>query len=462
MGRKIIYETFKSKLGLFFATTGCAVGIGNLWVFPYRVGTEGYGMFILIYVLLAFAVGLPLMISEFLIGKNAKNNSVTRMFRKIPTNNEKQAKNFGVIGIMTCVTAIFFAMIYSVVASWSFEYLLKGLTSGYGEFSKGTEYAVVYYNALINDFSRSSIYSITFILIAIGISTFGVSSGIERFSKVFMPLITIILIFLAVYGIVAGDVVQTMNFLKPDISTITSNENGIIRVFVAALGQVFFSLSLGFGAMITYASYMNKNTKVIGISAQIVIFDTVVSLLAVFAMFSVMISQTGTIDTNAGLVFNALIVFFANFSFGRILGVLTFALLLIAALTSILALVETVISAITDGRKSKRKVAVFIVGIIIIVGNIFTQPAFGISISFLAEYGEGIINQLNVIILNVCVPIITLLTAIFVGFRMKKELILQEFKIKGLGNIFYQYIRYGIPLIIFIVFLGGIYDIFVR
>ncbi len=461
MAKMIKHETFRSQVGLILAAAGSAVGLGNLWGFPYKVGENGGGFFIALYLFFAIAVGLPLMIAEFAIGKNSKNSSSIRMFRKMPTNNEIPPKFFASIGILGCIASTILASFYAVIAGWSFEYLLRGISTGYGEFAKGQEYAQVYFNSLTSDFSRSSIYAITFILIALGISFFGIRSGIEKASKILMPVLVAILLFLVVNGVLSDGLNQTIDYLlTPRLVTLDGTPINIPRTVISAMSQAFFSLSLGLAAMITYASYMQKDTKILGVSTKIVFFDTCVAFLAGFAIFPIVFAQGASPQQGTGLVFNALTVCFANLTYGRILGILTFALLLIAALTSIVAMIETMISGIVGGTRIKRQYAVFFMGIILITGSIIAQPSLGISIPILNKLSSDVIGQLDALVMNFFIPIISFLTAIFVGYRLKKELLFQEFRNKTAALLFYRYLRYVVPCLVVLVFLGGLFDLF--
>ncbi len=461
MAKIMKQDAFRSQVGLILAAAGSAVGLGNLWGFPYKVGENGGGFFIVLYLFFAIAVGLPLMIAEFVIGKNAKNNSSIRMFKKIPTNNELPAKFFASIGILGCIASTILASFYAVIAGWSFEYLLRGITTGYGEFAQGQEYAEVYFNSLVGDFSRSSIYATTFIVLALGISYFGIRAGVEKASKILMPILVSILLFLVVNGVLSSGLNQTVDFLlTPRLVALDGTPINIPRTVISAMSQAFFSLSLGLAAMITYASYMQKDTRILGVSAKIVFFDTCVAFLAGFAIFPIVFAQGASPQQGTGLVFNALTVCFANLRFGRLLGILTFALLLIAALTSIVAMVETMISGITGGTKIKRQYAVMFMGVVLIIGSIFAQPALGFSIPILNQLSDDVIGQLDALVMNFFIPVIAFLTVIFVGFRLKKELLFQEFRSRTVAVVFYRYLRYVIPCLVVLVFLGGLYDLF--
>ncbi len=450
-------DSFKTQLGLILAAAGSAIGLGNLWGFPYKAGENGGSVFIAIYLFFALAVGLPLMISEFIIGKHSSNNSSVRMFYKMPTNDETRPKKFAIIGILGTIASLLIATFYAVIAGWSIDYFLTGITQGYSQFAEGTEMSAAYFNALITDFGRSGIYAVTFILLAIVITFFGINDGIEKASKILMPALFIILIILLINGFMSGGFNETLDFLfTPRLTYLDGTDLNVGKTAIAAMSQAFFSLSLGLSAMITYASYMKKDTKVIGVSFKIVLFDTIVAFLAGFAVFPILFSLGGDPASGPGLVFISLTVSFATIPFGRILGIFTFLLLFIAALTSIVSMIETIVSAIIGGTKLPRKPTVIIVGVVIILGSILNQPALGIAIPFLQGLADNLIDQLDKLTMNFVIPIVTLLIAIFVGFRMKKELVFAEFRSYKVATLFYAYLRYVIPLLVFIVFISGI------
>ncbi|MFV0439679.1 MAG: sodium-dependent transporter [Lachnospirales bacterium] len=454
-------DFFKSQLGVVLAAAGSAVGLGNLWAFPYKAGANGGGIFILMYLFFALCLGLPVMISEFIIGKNASNSSSIRMFDRIPTENEKRPVFFKSIGILGCISSIMVASFYAIIAGWSFEYLLMGITEGYSAFAQGPEYASVYFGSLVTNFELSTIYGVTFIVLTLCISFFGINAGIEKMSKVLMPLLVVILILLLVNGVLSGGFAKTVNFLIfPSLTSFDGTKVNIASAALTAMSQAFFSLSLGMAGMITYGSYMPKESNVISTSLKIVTFDTLVAFLAGFAIFPIVFAQGLDPAQGTGLVFNSLTVCFANLKLGRLLGILTFSLLLIAAITSLVSMLETVISAVIGGTKIERKGVVVVIGLFVILGSVLCQPALGLSASFLEFAADNLMDQFDQLTMNMFIPFTSLLTVLFVGFRIRKDLVISEFRSQSLGNKFYFYIRFVLPIILCFVMFIGLKDLF--
>ncbi len=461
MVAKMFKGSSKGQFGFILTAAGSAIGLGNLLMFPYKVGEHGGSIFVYAYLFFALAIGLPLMIAEFAIGRSSKNNSSIRMFRKIPTNNEKRPLFFSIIGVLGTLACLLIAFFYTTVAGWCIEYFLLGIYKGYDKFSEGLLYADAYYNFLKIDFHRSTIYSVAFLLLTLGISYFDLKKTVTKISKILMPSLILILIGLVIYNGVTLSLKDTAQYLfVPTLTDINGNNVNVGRTTLAAMSQAFFSLSLGFATMITFASYMNKETKVVRVSTKIVIFDTLIAILTAFAVFPILISLKGDLTTGISLVFNSFVIIFSSSKIGQFIGVCTFALFLIAGLTSLTSMFETIVSSIIGGSKLKRRYILFFVGLIIVAGTVVTQPSLKLSIPALEIVSSDLMSQLYAIALLFIVPIVSFLTSIFVGYRMKKELVIAEFRSHKIGYFFYKYIRYVVPTIIALAFIFGLLALF--
>lgn len=353
---------FNTRIGFILAAAGSAVGLGNIWKFPFEVGEGGGAAFVVIYLAFCFLLCFPVMVSEIAIGRKTNLNPVGA-FKKLGH------KNWAIIGFMGVLAGVLILSFYNVVAGWAFGYFLEMIQ---GNFGIGEEFG-----SFITDWQKIGLYGLVFMAITAFIVSRGIHDGIERAATILMPTLFLMIIGLIIYALTLdGASVGITYYLVPDFSEITG------EVVYSALGQAFFSLSLGMGALITYGSYVSKKQDIVKSAALITLTDVSIAFLAGLMIFPFVAYLTqGTmegVDGGAGLIFATLPGVFQSFgpTLGVVVGALFFLLLCFAALTSTVSLLEVPVSYLVDEKKIKRPVAVwgmaaliFLIGIPSLLGN---------------------------------------------------------------------------------------------
>ncbi len=437
--------TFGSKLGVVLATVGSAVGLGNIWRFPYMVGENGGAAFLLIYVLCILFLGLPVMITEFFIGRHSHRNAAGA-FKEIAPDSK-----WSVIGYNGVLAAFMILGFYSVVAGWTLEYILQAVTGSLSNKS-AAEFA--------NDFSVFSTGIIkpilwTFIFIALThiIIVSGVKKGIERASKVMMPMLFIILVILCVRSLTLDNAEKGISFLfNPDFSKITSS------VILSAMGQAFFSLSIGMGCLITYSSYFSKATNLQRTALEVTILDTLVALLAGVMIFPAVFSFNIQPTAGPELVFITLPNVFGQMSLGSLWSFIFFVLLALAALTSTISLHEVATAYVLEEHKmSRRKAALLVSGGILVLG-IISSLSLGIWKQY-TIFGLTFFDFLDYVTAKIMLPFGGMLICFFVGRRVDKKILKAELTNEGsitfhFFNTYAFFMRYVAPIAIGLIFLN--------
>jgi NSS family neurotransmitter:Na+ symporter len=340
---------FNTRIGFILAAAGSAVGLGNIWKFPFEVGNGGGAAFVVLYLIFCFLLCFPVMVAEIAIGRKTRRNPVGA-FNSLGT---KQWNFIGKLGILTGFLILSF---YNVVAGWAFGYFVEML---FGNFEIGSQFGT-----FIKDWLKIGIYGIIFMSFTAYIVSHGVQRGIERAASILMPSLIIIMILLFVYSITLEGAIDGLRFyLVPDFSKISG------QVVYSALGQAFFSLSLGMGALITYGSYLSKRQNIVSSAAMITLMDVGIAFLAGLMLFPLVFSQGLPPTGGPGLIFVTLPGVFENLgpTIGLVVGSMFFLLLSFAALTSTVSLLEVPVSYMVDEHKMKRKKAVWLMASLIFV-----------------------------------------------------------------------------------------------
>ncbi|MBR5296419.1 MAG: sodium-dependent transporter, partial [Parabacteroides sp.] len=357
--------TFGSKIGVILATVGCAVGLGNIWRFPYMLGSNGGAAFLLVYLLCILLLGLPVMITEFFIGRHTNRNAAGAFKELAP------GTKWSLIGYNGVLAAFLILGFYSVVAGWTLEYVLEAFTGSLRD-KTATDFATDF-NNFSTSIIRPIIWTVTFIILTHVIIISGVKSGIERASKVMMPLLFLFLIILGMRSITLPNASEGLTFLfQPDFSKINSS------VILSAMGQAFFSLSIGMGCLITYASYFKKETNLQATALQVTILDTLVAILAGIMIFPAVFSFGITPTAGPELVFITLPNVFAQLPMGNVWSIIFFILLALAALTSTISMHEVATAYVHEEHKMSRGKAAWVVSIGTIILGILSSLSFGI------------------------------------------------------------------------------------
>lgn len=441
--------SWNSKLGFILAAAGSAVGLGNIWGFPTKVATEGGAAYLLIYLICTFAIGFPVMAGELAIGRRSRKNPVGA-FKAISSN-----KFFPFVGLWGVICGVMILSFYTVIAGWAFGYAFEEIFYFFGWDS-----AAVWLTDTDNGLKNAIIASV-FMLATIKIVTGGISDGIEKATKAMMPLLISIILVMIVYVLFQpGSHAGIAEYLIPDFSKINT------RLVFSALGQAFFSLSLGMGALITYGSYLNKKENIPEAAAYVTLADVGIAFLAGLLIIpALFLAQSKGIDIFVGdqlassttLVFDILPQLFHTViggAIGMILGVTFFILLSIAALTSTISLLEVPVSYIIDEHKVKRKNAAWGVGLGIV------------AITILVSYQTSLIGTFDMIFNNIGLPIGGILICVFIGYFWKTENAIAEMENgfpdikKSLFNkVWPIFIKYICPAAILYNFLTNFFDI---
>ena len=443
-------ESFGSRFGALVAMAGSAVGLGNLWRFPYLVGENGGAAFIVVYIVFVLLLCLPIFISEFVIGRRSQKNAYAA-FRDLSGGSAWRWA-----GLMTILVPLVVLSYYSVIGGWSFEYLFKSLTFS---FTDGTSQAQM--NTMFNDFVSSTwqplIGHTVFLLATAAVVIIGIKDGIEKFSKVMMPMLFFIVLGIAVYSIsLPGADAGLKYLLSPDFSKIDG------QACAAALGQAFFSLSLGFGTIMTYASYVSKKENIMFQSAATAASDTVFAIIAGLAIMPAVFAFGLDPESGPGLVFETLPFVFSQMPAGGFIAILFFIALLVAALTSSISMLEVVVAYLVEEKNvSRTKSCMLLFAICWILGALCSL-SFG-TLSDIKIAGRIIFDFFDNFSSNVLMTLGSLLTVLFVGWRLKKTDVYDEFTNGGslgtnarLFSVLWIIIRYIAPLAIVVIFLSGI------
>lgn len=429
-------DGFSSKFGVIAAAAGSAVGLGNIWRFPYVVGENGGGAFLLIYLFFIVLIGIPIMTSELLIGRRAQRNA----FRAFPTLAPK-APFFKIVGIMGVAAAFLILSFYGVVAGWTIEYIWLSISGQLVGKSSGE------LSALFQSFSESQFLPIFYLVIFMVLTAFivarGIQNGIEKYTKILMPLLFAIILVLCVRSSTLEGAMAGLEFLfKPDFSKITGD------VVLSALGQAFFSLSIGMGVIATYGSYISKKENLLGTAISVSFADTLIATLSGVAIFPAVFAFGIEPNAGPGLVFVTLPQVFNQMMGGAVFAIAFFILLLIAALTSSVSLLEVVVAYFTEELNLKRKKATIIAAVSIAALGSFCVVAPKLFDAF--EWTSS----------NLLLPFGGLLIAIFVGWVMDKKAVKDELESHGkrvvVFNLLMLIIKYIAPFAVALVFLQSL------
>ncbi|MBS6575941.1 sodium-dependent transporter [Parabacteroides goldsteinii] len=437
--------TFGSKIGVILATVGCAVGLGSIWRFPYMVGSNGGGAFLLVFMICTVLLGLPIMITEFFIGRHSRRNAAGA-FKELAPGTQ-----WSLIGYNGVLAAFLILGFYSVVSGWTLEYIWQAMTGSLS--GKTTAEFTTEFEAFSSSALRPIGWTIAFIAITHFIIVSGVEKGIERASKIMMPALFLILLVLCIRSITLPGVNEGLSFLfKPDFEKITSS------VILSAMGQTFFSLSIGMGCLITYSSYFGKDTNLQLTAIQVTVLNTFVALLAGIMVFPAVFSFG--IEPTAGpeLVFITLPNIFEQLPFGNIWSFIFFILLALAALTSTISLHEVATAYVHEEYHMTRKKAAWIVSAGVAVIGALASLSFGL----LKEYTIGgliIFDALDYLTAKIMMPIGGMMICVFVGLRIERKVLKEELTNKGtitfyFFNTYAFFIKYIAPVAIGLIFLN--------
>lgn len=438
-------SSFSGKLGFVLAAAGSAVGLGNIWRFPYLAAKYGGGTFLFIYLILAVTFGFTLMTAEIAIGRKTGLSAIGA-FTILD-------KRFKFLGILASAVPIIIFPYYSVIGGWVVKYFFVFVT-GSGHAAAGDSYFTDFISGTFEPIG----WFFLFIAVTAVIVGFGVEQGIEKVSKFMMPILVLLTLFVALYGLTIDGAMDGLSYyLKPHMADVSA------KTILAAMGQLFYSMSLAMGIMITYGSYMKKEDHLESSVRQIEIFDTGVAFLAglmiIPAVFAFSGGDSSALQAGPGLMFITLPKVFGNMKFGNVVGTVFFLLVFFAALTSAISLMETIVSILRDKLGWTRKGTCVFVTILALVMGVPSSLGFG-PLSFISWMGMSVLDIMDFVSNSVLMPIVAFFTCIFIGFVIKPSTIADEVKVtdgtfKG-EKLFAVMIKWIAPIFLVLILLSSV------
>jgi len=409
-------EQWGSKLGFILAASGSAVGIGNIWKFPHMAGQNGGAAFTIVYLICILIVGLSIVIGEFVIGRSTQLSPVGAFEKLAPKTNWKW---LGFLGVGSAFVILSF---YGVVGGWIMKYAFISITGGFSNLSNNPDAAGNVFNSFITGTWGPVFWQVIFMAICVWVIIHGVKGGIEKWSKIMMPLIVVLLIVLAIRGLTLPNGMEGLSFLfKPKFEDLTASS------VVLALGHSFFTLSLGMGTMITYGSYLNQKQNLLNSALWVIFLDTFIAMLAGVAIFSTVFALGADPAEGPGLIFVILPSVFPQLAGGSVWGTLFFFLLFMAALTSAISILEVVTAYFVDQKGWTRLKATLLFGSVITIVGVFCSLSLGGGINITSFLGMPFFDFMDYLSSKYMLPIGGMLTAIFVLKKWGVNKFMSEF-----------------------------------
>lgn len=430
---------------------GSAIGLGNLWRFPYMVGEYGGAAFIIVYILFVFLLSLPILFCEFIVGRRSQTNALGAFKKLAPGTPWKW------VGALSVISPLIVVSYYSVIGGWSMEYFFKSCTLGFTDGVTDSELHNLF-SSFISSIWPPIVGHTAFLLTTAFIVLGGVKKGIEKFGKVMMPLLFVVMIVIAVHSMTLEGASAGIAYLfKPDFSKINA------EVCAAALGQSFFSLSLGCGTMLTYASYVSRKENLLRSSVSIAVSDLVFALIAGCAIMPAVFANGLSPQAGPGLVFETLPLIFSKMPLGGFVAILFFMSLLIAALTSSISLFEVGVAYLVEEKHISRKLSCALIFLVTWSVGLLCSLSFG-PLSDFRILGNIIFDFFDKLTANYLMTIGGLLVVLFVGWKMKKTDVRDEFtnggSIRTNSRMFgpvYAIIRYVAPIAVLTIFISNLF-----
>ncbi len=444
-GRTSIHGQWSSRWVFILAATGSAVGLGNIWRFPYVTGENGGGAFVLLYFACVFLVGIPIFVGEVLLGRRGRQSPINAM--RALAADEGLSRHWGLLGWMGVAAGFLILSFYSVVAGWSLAYVFE---VGSGVFvGAGNDTATAQFDALTGSATRLLFWHSLFMLMTGFIVARGVQGGLEKAAKYLMPTLFALLLVMVGYALATGDFAGALRYLfLPDLSALSKQS------VLDALGQAFFSLSLGMGAIMIYGSYLPDDASIGQTSVLIAFADTGVALMAGLAIFPLVLSHGLEPGSGPGLVFISLALTFGHMPGGQFVGAIFFVLLTVAAWTSAISLLEPIVAWLVENRGWSRRVASWVAGFgawVLGVGSLLSFNHW----SSLTLGGRNFFDWCEHLSTNIMLPVGGLLIAIFAGWRMSRASTEEELAIRVpfIYNTWLFLVRFVAPLGVTLIFV---------
>lgn len=440
-------DSFGSKFGVIAAAAGSAIGLGNIWRFPYVLGENGGGAFLLVYLGFIFLIGIPVMLSEFVIGRRAQRNPYGA-FKKLAPGTP-----WFLVGFMGVVAAFMILAFYSAVAGWTLEYIYQSIINGFA--GKTTAQLDSMFETFRQGSFRPILWFVIFMCLTAFIVISGVKKGIEKYTKTLMPILLLLIIIMCVRSITLPGASAGLKFLfQPDFSKITTN------TVLEALGQAFFSLSIGMGTLITYGSYIKRKENLGSTAVQVSLADTFIAVLAGVAIFPAVFAFGIAPSDGEGLVYKTLPNIFQQMTGGYVFSLVFFVLLGVAALTSTISVLEVIVAYFVEQFNLTRKKAVVLASVSVGVLGICSVMSWT-HLSDFKLFGLNVFDLLNFASANIFLPLGGLFIVAFVGWFLgvhkSKDELTSGNKYKAAYYPIYLFIvRFIAPIAIALVFLNGL------
>ena len=441
------HAQWSSRMGFVLAATGSAVGLGNIWKFPYMVGQSGGAAFVLVYLLCIALIGVPILVSEWMIGRRGQKNPINTMAQLAQQHGH--TRNWAVVGIVGVLAAFLILSFYSVIGGWALAYIRDAATGSFTGLDKGSVGAI--FEGFLASPAELLSWHTVFMLLTVIIVAMGVSSGLERGSKILMPALALILVVMVGYGMTTGAFGQAVAYLfNPDWSRLDGS------VLLAALGHAFFTLSLGMGIMMAYGSYLGEDVNLLRTARTVVIMDTVFALCAGLAIFPIVFANGLDPAAGPGLVFVTLPLAFGNMGGGLVLGSLFFLLLTFAALTSSISLLEPVVELLEERTPMNRVTATVVAGVTIWALGIAALLSFNIW-GDVKLFGLNIFDLLDYVTSKFMLPLAGLGAIVFAAWKLEQASVKRELRLGDTGFALWTVLaRYVAPLGVLYVFWNNL------
>jgi len=441
------HAQWSSRMGFVLAATGSAVGLGNIWKFPYMVGQSGGAAFVLVYLACIALIGVPILVSEWMIGRRGQKNPINTMSQL--AHQHGHTRNWALGGAVGVLAAFLILSFYSVIGGWSLAYIRDAATGSFSGLDKAGVAAI--FEGFLARPSELLSWHTVFMALTMIIVAMGVSSGLERGSKVMMPALALILVVLVGYGMTTGSFGQAVTYLfNPDWSKLDGG------VLLAALGHAFFTLSLGMGIMMAYGSYLGEDVNLLRTARTVVIMDTVFALCAGLAIFPIVFANGLDPAAGPGLVFVTLPLAFGNISGGLILGTLFFLLLTFAALTSSISLLEPVVELLEERTPMNRVTSTIVAGVTIWALGIAALLSFNLW-GDVKLAGLNIFDLLDYLTSKFMLPLAGLGAIVFAAWKLEQNSVKQELNLGNTGFAVWSILaRYVAPLGVLYVFWNNL------
>jgi NSS family neurotransmitter:Na+ symporter len=446
-GATKIHDHWSSRMGFIIAAVGSAVGLGNIWKFPYMVGQSGGAAFVLVYLGCIALIGLPIIVAEWLIGRRGQKNPINTMAELARKNG--RSRGWALVGIGGTLAAFLILSFYSVIGGWAVSYLTEALGGNFA--GMDNDAAGSLFSGMLASPGTLLGWHSVFMLMTVGVVAMGVSGGLERATKVLMPALGVILLIMVGYGMTTDGFGAAVSYLfSPDWSKL---DGGVV---LAALGHAFFTLSLGMGVMIAYGSYLGQDINLLQAARTVAIADTVIALAAGLAIFPIVFANGLDPAAGPGLVFVTLPLAFGSISGGAILGVMFFALLIFAALSSSISLLEPVVELLEERTPMGRVAATVVAGLAVWALGIAALLSFN-EWSEVLIFGQNIFDLLDKLTSKFLLPLSGLGAIVFVAWRLDPESVRKDLGLGATGfNLWNLVARYVAPIGVLVVFWNSI------